>query len=110
MLLENSAETARTRHFAAVDWRKTDWLRYFLFATAIGDNLSSNPYKHCVCEGSCSGFRPHLDHLKERKKGVVAVILEVSMIRVLFVCWGSIRRNLEKPRDFGTLRGVQKRI
>jgi hypothetical protein len=34
VLLENSAETARTRHFAAVDWRKTDWLRYFLFATA----------------------------------------------------------------------------
>ena len=32
------------------------------------------------------------------------------MIRVLFVCWGSIRRNLEKPSDFGTLRDVQKRI
>ena len=32
------------------------------------------------------------------------------MIRVLFVCWGSIRRNLEKPRDFGTLRDVQKRF
>ena len=32
------------------------------------------------------------------------------MIRVLFVCWGNIRRNLEKPRDFGTMRDVQKRI
>ena len=32
------------------------------------------------------------------------------MIRVLLGCWGSIRRNLEKPSDFGTLRDVQKRI
>lgn len=33
-----------------------------------------------------------------------------DQVRVLFICWGSIRRNLERPRDFGTLRDVQKRI
>ena len=33
-----------------------------------------------------------------------------DQVRVLFVCWGSIRRNLEKPSVFGTLRDVQKRI
>ena len=32
------------------------------------------------------------------------------MHRILFICWGSIRRNLEKPSVFGTLRDVQKRI
>ena len=81
-----------------------------MFAMAIGGILSSNPYKHCVCEGSRFRFRPHLDHLKERKSVWESVILEVSMIRVLFACWGSIRRNLEKSSDLGTLRDVQKRI
>ena len=32
------------------------------------------------------------------------------MVRVLFVCWGNIRRISEKANDFGTLRDVQKRI
>jgi hypothetical protein len=75
----------------------------------IGGNLSSNPYKHCVCEGSCSEFRPHLDHLKEGKRcgiGNIGGFYDTSVIRLL----GNIRRNLEKPRDFGTLRDVQKRI
>ena len=32
------------------------------------------------------------------------------MIKVLFVCWGNIRRISEKANDFGALRDVLKRI